>query len=88
MMRALASPESEPQAGPLMRIAGITKRFGGLVALSDVSFDVAPGEIIGLIGPNGAGKTTLVNLITGVQRADEGTIEFEGFQSSGCLPIG
>ncbi len=63
-----------------MRISGITKRFGGLVALSDVSFDVAPGEIIGLIGPNGAGKTTLVNLITGVQRADEGTIEFAGFQ--------
>jgi branched-chain amino acid transport system ATP-binding protein len=68
----------KPQAGPLMRISGITKRFGGLVALRDVSFALAPGEIIGLIGPNGAGKTTLVDIITGVQRAAAGTIEFEG----------
>ncbi len=63
---------------PLMRIAHVTKRFGGLVALRDVSFNLAPGEIVGLIGPNGAGKTTLVNVITGTQRCDEGTVSFEG----------
>ena len=62
----------------LMQIAGVTKRYGGLVALNNVSLDLTPGEIIGLIGPNGAGKTTLVNVITGVQQPDEGTITFEG----------
>ena len=62
----------------LMQIAGVTKRYGGLVALNNVSFDLTPGEIIGLIGPNGAGKTTLVNVITGVQQSDQGTITFEG----------
>ena len=62
---------------PLMRIANVTKRFGGLTALRDVSFDLASGEIVGLIGPNGAGKTTLVNVITGTQRADGGSIDFE-----------
>jgi branched-chain amino acid transport system ATP-binding protein len=67
-----------PLDGVLMRVSRITKRFGGLVALCDVSFNLMPGEIIGLIGPNGAGKTTLVNVITGVQRSDSGTIEFEG----------
>jgi branched-chain amino acid transport system ATP-binding protein len=64
--------------GPLMRVSGLTKRFGGLVALNNVSFDLAPGEIIGLIGPNGAGKTTLVNVITGMQQPDFGEIFFEG----------
>ena len=62
----------------LMQIAGVTKRYGGLVALNNVSLDLTSGEIIGLIGPNGAGKTTLVNVITGVQQPDEGTIAFEG----------
>jgi branched-chain amino acid transport system ATP-binding protein len=61
-----------------MRVSGVTKRFGGLVALNDVSFDLVPGEIIGLIGPNGAGKTTLVNVITGMEQPDSGEIFFEG----------
>jgi branched-chain amino acid transport system ATP-binding protein len=75
-MNALAM-KAASQA-PLMRVAGVTKRFGGLVALNNVSFDLTPGEIIGLIGPNGAGKTTLVDVITGVQRPDSGEIFFEG----------
>ena len=75
-MNALAM-KAASQA-PLMRVAGVTKRFGGLVALNNVSFDLTPGEIIGLIGPNGAGKTTLVDVITGVQRPDAGEIFFEG----------
>ena len=70
---------AELAAAPvLMSIAGITKRFGGLIALDEVTFDLRPGEIVGLIGPNGAGKTTLINVITGVQAPDDGTITFEG----------
>jgi branched-chain amino acid transport system ATP-binding protein len=75
-MSALAQKGSS--STPLMQITGVTKRYGGLVALNNVSLDLTPGEIIGLIGPNGAGKTTLVNVITGVQRPDDGQILFEG----------
>jgi branched-chain amino acid transport system ATP-binding protein len=60
----------------LLEVRGITKSFGGLTAVNDVSFDVAEGSIVGLIGPNGAGKTTTFNLITGNYRADRGTIRF------------
>ena len=60
----------------LLEVRGITKSFGGLTAVNDVSFDVAEGSIVGLIGPNGAGKTTTFNLITGNYRADRGSIRF------------
>jgi branched-chain amino acid transport system ATP-binding protein len=63
---------------PLLRLKGVTKRFGGLVAVDDVTFDLSQGEILFLIGPNGAGKTTLFNLITGFAHADEGTVSFLG----------
>ena len=63
---------------PLLDVEGIGKRFGGLTALSGVSFSIAPGEIYGLIGPNGAGKTTLFNVLTGIYRQDEGAIRFNG----------
>ena len=56
---------------------GVTVRFGGLVALSGVSLEVPQPRIVGLIGPNGAGKTTFINVASGYQRADEGTIFFE-----------
>jgi branched-chain amino acid transport system ATP-binding protein len=62
----------------LLRLQHLTKRFGGLLAVDDVSFDVAQGEIVGLIGPNGAGKTTVFNLITGNYRPDEGEVLFNG----------
>jgi branched-chain amino acid transport system ATP-binding protein len=62
----------------LLEVRGVSKRFGGLVAVSDVSFDIAEGEIIGLIGPNGAGKTTLFNVVNGVYKADQGSITFAG----------
>jgi branched-chain amino acid transport system ATP-binding protein len=65
-------------ATPLLQVENITKRFGGLVALSEVSFSIAKGEIHGLIGPNGAGKTTLFNVLTGLYRQDEGRFLFEG----------
>ena len=56
----------------LLTVAGLTKRFGGVVATRDVSFDVRPGELVGVIGPNGAGKSTLFDLITGFPRPDSG----------------
>ena len=61
----------------LLGIRSLTKRFGGLVAVKNVSFDVEAGSIVGLIGPNGAGKTTVFNLITGIYRPDEGEIRFQ-----------
>ena len=57
---------------PILSVKGITKRFGGLVALKNVSFDVYPGEVVGLMGPNGAGKTTLLNIIAGEYTPDTG----------------
>ncbi|MEI7712024.1 MAG: ABC transporter ATP-binding protein [Rhodospirillales bacterium] len=63
---------------PLLRIAGVKMRFGGVVALGGVSFDVGHGQIRGLIGPNGSGKTTLFNCISGIYRFVEGDIVFEG----------
>ena len=63
---------------PLLEVQGVTRRFGGIVAVDDVSLDVREGEIVGLIGPNGAGKTTLFNLITCLYHPDAGEIGFEG----------
>jgi branched-chain amino acid transport system ATP-binding protein len=59
---------------PLLRVQGVSKAFGGLVAVRDVSFTLAAGEVLGLIGPNGSGKTTLLNLVAGALAADDGTI--------------
>jgi branched-chain amino acid transport system ATP-binding protein len=67
----------------LLELKGVTKRFGGVRALEDVSFTLAKGEIVGLIGPNGAGKTTLVNVVTGVFPPTQGTIEFSGQRIEG-----
>src|SRR3954467_14710565 len=63
---------------PFFRIERLTKRFGGLTAVSDVSFDLRRDQIVGLIGPNGAGKTTLLRLITKILRPDSGRIAFNG----------
>ncbi|GAC1353165.1 MAG: ABC transporter ATP-binding protein [Polyangiales bacterium] len=76
-----AREANERGAAPLqdaLVVQGVEKRFGGLRAVSDVSFRVARGSIFGLIGPNGAGKTTVFNLITGVYRADLGSIRLAG----------
>jgi branched-chain amino acid transport system ATP-binding protein len=61
----------------VLGLSGVSKRFGGLHALSELSLSVSPGEVLGLIGPNGAGKSTLVSCITGVLRIDGGTIRFQ-----------
>jgi branched-chain amino acid transport system ATP-binding protein len=62
----------------LLTVENVTRRFGGIVALDDVSFDVAEGEIVGLIGPNGAGKTTAFNVITRLYTPDSGRVDFDG----------
>jgi branched-chain amino acid transport system ATP-binding protein len=62
---------------PLLACENVTKRFGGLVAVDDMSFTIDHGEMMAIVGPNGAGKTTMFNLINGVFPADEGTIRFE-----------
>jgi branched-chain amino acid transport system ATP-binding protein len=63
---------------PLLEVRNVTRRFGGIVALDEVSFDVGEGEIVGLIGPNGAGKTTAFNVITRLYKPDSGELLFEG----------
>ena len=70
----------------LLVVEGVSKRFGGLVALEGVSFTMREGERLGLIGPNGAGKTTLFNCITGVYRPDRGRIVFRGTDITGWPP--
>ncbi len=71
---------------PILSIANITKRFGGLVAVGDLSFDVKPTEIIGLMGPNGAGKSTLLNIIAGEHKPDLGIIRFNDHDITGLSP--
>ena len=71
----------------LLRLEGVTRRFGGLTAVSGVDLSVGRGEVVGLIGPNGAGKTTLVNVITGVHRASSGTVKFDGEDVTGLKPF-
>ena len=66
-------PEPVPPAA--LTVADLTVRFGGVVAVDDVSFDVQPGEVVGLIGPNGAGKTTIIDAVTGFVKPDAGRIE-------------
>lgn len=70
----------------LLEVREATKRFGGVTAVQDISFDVQSGEILGLIGPNGAGKTTLVNMITGVHKPTSGTVRFEGRELNRLRP--
>lgn len=70
----------------ILQAVDVVKRFGGLLALSDVSFELSEGQILGLIGPNGAGKTTMFNVINGIYRPDEGHIIFRGNDVTGKKP--
>jgi len=71
---------------PLLDIRGITKRFGGVVANKDVSFQVGTGELVGIIGPNGAGKSTLFDLLTGFQSPDAGSVALDREPIAGLRP--
>ncbi len=75
---ALPQRDKRADARTLLSVGNATKRFGGLIAVNDVSFEVAAGQILALIGPNGAGKSTTFNLITGVLKPSSGTISFDG----------
>lgn len=70
----------------ILTVENITKRFGGLVAVNNLSLSVEPGEIVGLIGPNGAGKTTAFNMISGYYRPDAGRVIFDGHDVTGHRP--
>jgi ABC-type branched-subunit amino acid transport system ATPase component len=70
----------------LLEVRGLTKRFGGLTAVADVSFDIAKGEIVGIFGPNGSGKTTLLNLIAGVMPPSSGDIVWKDHRIKGRPP--
>jgi ABC-type branched-subunit amino acid transport system ATPase component len=70
---------------PILKVAGVSRKFGGVTALNDFSMSVAPGETVGLAGPNGAGKSTLFDLIAGAERCDAGEITFRGY-TLGALP--
>jgi branched-chain amino acid transport system ATP-binding protein len=79
-----AAERDEP--AEMLRVDGLTVRFGGLTALDDVSLAVAPGEVVGVIGPNGAGKTTLFNVVCGFVRADAGRVRFGETALDGVRP--
>lgn len=71
---------------PILRLENVTKRFGGLVAVNAVNFDLPAQKLVSIIGPNGAGKTTLFNIITGIYKPDEGAIRFNGHNIAGRRP--
>ena len=81
-----ARPGAGDEGSALLVARGIAKRFGGVQALADVSFEIRRGEIYGLIGPNGAGKTTLFNVLTGIYPPDGGTFTFAGQTLGGLKP--
>ena len=67
----------------LLEISGLTRRFGGLIAVNAVDLQVGEGDLVSVIGPNGAGKTTLFNLVTGLDQPDSGQVRFEGEDITG-----
>jgi branched-chain amino acid transport system ATP-binding protein len=70
----------------MLSVSGVTKRFGGVIANRDISFEVHPGELVGVIGPNGAGKSTLFDVITGITRPDAGSVTLEGRELTRLRP--
>jgi branched-chain amino acid transport system ATP-binding protein len=69
--------------GVILEVRNLTKKYGGLTAVNDFSFEIKRGDFVGLIGPNGAGKTTLFNLISGFEKPSSGKIKFDGMTITG-----
>jgi branched-chain amino acid transport system permease protein len=86
LREASAAPAGRPTTRPVLDVRGLTRRFGGLVAVSEVDLVIPTRGIVGLIGPNGAGKTTFFNLVTGLLRPDQGEILLEGASLVGLRP--
>ena len=82
----MAAQDGASSGEPLLELLGVTKTFGGLAAVKDVSLRIMPGEIISIIGPNGAGKTTVFNLITGIYRVSAGEVRLSGHTLAGLSP--
>jgi branched-chain amino acid transport system ATP-binding protein len=80
------APSPGDRSGPLLEVRAVSKHFGGVQAVARVSFGVARGEILSVIGPNGAGKTTLLNMVSGFYRPDEGTLVFDGTDTTALAP--
>jgi len=80
------TPPDQSRAAPLLRVEGLTKSFGGVLAVDHLDLALAPGELRCLIGPNGAGKSTLFSLLSGLHRPDEGRILFKGEDITGAQP--
>ncbi len=90
-LRGSPGSRARPQTGhgevmPLLEVEHVSRHFGGVMAVDDVSLSLAEGEILGLIGPNGAGKSTLFNLLSGVVRPDQGKIRFAGVDITASGP--
>ncbi len=77
------APSSNTSTTGLLEVSGLTKRFGGLVAVKDMHFSIKPGEILGLIGPNGSGKSTVMKLIMGIERPNAGQVRIDGVDVAG-----
>jgi ABC-type branched-subunit amino acid transport system ATPase component len=82
-MNVITAPESMTTTEPRLEVRGLVKRFGGLVAVKDIGFDIRPGEILGLIGPNGSGKSTVMKLIMGIERPNAGSVKLDGQELAG-----
>ena len=81
-----ATPLQAYDGAARLEVRGLVKRFGGLVAVNDIGFDIRPGEILGLIGPNGSGKSTVMKLIMGIERPDAGAVQLDGVDMAGWPP--
>ena len=82
-MNVQFNPTQASTISPLLEVSGLTKRFGGLVAVKDMALAIRPGEILGLIGPNGSGKSTVMKLIMGIERPNAGSVRIDGVDVAG-----